>query len=175
MKNIFFPKIGWPDVSGMLVVGILGALIASGFGILHDEITYTLCPEYFTKLKFHQFSYADFGFPIRILVAEVGILASWWVGFLAGWFLGRLAFPKYHRQKSFRRCALGFLPILVLATLGGVLGFFLGGRHWLDWTETGKDLGVLDLPAFQVVASIHLGTYAGAALGLLLSLIWIRK
>ena len=85
----------------MLGYAGLGAVLAGLYGILHDEITYTISPEYFTRLKFYQFDYADFGLPPRVLVAEIGFLATWWVGFFAAWFLARLPFRRSHRDWRF--------------------------------------------------------------------------
>jgi hypothetical protein len=44
----------------MFGLAVMGALIAGAYGILHDQISYTISPEYFTKLKFEQFHYANF-------------------------------------------------------------------------------------------------------------------
>ena len=60
----------------MFGFAVTGALIAGAYGILHDQITYTISPEYFTKLKFEQFHYANFGLPRRVFVGEVGFLAT---------------------------------------------------------------------------------------------------
>ena len=72
----------------MLGYALMGALIAGLYGVVHDQITYSMSPEYFTRVKFFQFHYADFGLPPRSFVAEIGFLATWWVGLIAGWFLG---------------------------------------------------------------------------------------
>ena len=47
----------------MLGIAALGAVLAGCYGALHDQISYTISPEYFTKVKFEQFRYADFGWP----------------------------------------------------------------------------------------------------------------
>src|SRR3954468_17526608 len=73
----------------MVRITVLGALAAAAYGALHDQISYAISPEYFTKMKFRQFSYANFGWPPRLFAAEVGFLATWWVGLVAGWFLAR--------------------------------------------------------------------------------------
>lgn len=74
----------------ILLVACCGSLFAGIYGILHDQVTYTLAPEYFTRFKFTQFSYANFGLSDRLFVAIIGVLATWWVGFVAAWFLARV-------------------------------------------------------------------------------------
>jgi hypothetical protein len=79
----------------MFGISLLGAVIAGLYGAVHDQISYSISPEYFTKMKFEQFSYADFGFPPRVCASEVGFLATWWVGLFAGWYVDE---EKMHRS-----------------------------------------------------------------------------
>jgi hypothetical protein len=55
----------------------VGSLLAGFYGILHDQVTYSISNEYFTRLKFPQFHYANFGLSHRVFVAEIGFLATW--------------------------------------------------------------------------------------------------
>ncbi len=76
MRNILIPKFRLSQMPAMLGYATLGALFAGLYGVVHDEITHSISPEYFTRLKFLQFHYADFGFPPRVFVAEIGFLAT---------------------------------------------------------------------------------------------------
>src|SRR5262245_32181747 len=87
--NLLYPKFPVRRLPTMIGIAMLGAVIAGPYGAVHDQISYAISPEYFTKLKFRQFSYANFGWPPQLFAAEVGFLATWWVGLLAGWFLAR--------------------------------------------------------------------------------------
>jgi hypothetical protein len=93
--NFLYPRLRASWLPIMLAHALLGAALAGLYGIVHDQITYTISPEYFARLKFAQFHYADFGLPPRIFVAEIGFLAAWWVGFLAGWFVARITVPAF--------------------------------------------------------------------------------
>src|SRR5438309_3164333 len=75
-------------------IAFLGVAVAGGYGIVHDQISYTVSPEYFTHIKFAQFAAVNFGWPDRVFVAEIGFLASWWVGLVAGWLLARLGLAE---------------------------------------------------------------------------------
>ncbi|MCP5531945.1 MAG: hypothetical protein H7A49_00645 [Akkermansiaceae bacterium] len=163
-----YPKLPPREISSCLTSAALGALVAGVYGIVHDQITYTLSPEYFTKFKFGQFAWADLGFPVRVFVAEIGFLATWWVGFIAGWFLGRVALKHgSHRQ---RRVATGIAWIIGFAISGAVLGalchmtFPDGPKAWAD----GIDLE--ETRRFLLVGWIHTGGYAGALIGLVFAL-----
>jgi hypothetical protein len=102
-----------------ILVAIIGGLIAGAYGIVHDQVTYTIAPEYFTKLKFHQFHYADFGLGNRIFAATIGFLATWWVGAIAAWLLARRLNPdRFHSAVSdtFSGCGAARMLITPIGT-----------------------------------------------------------
>ena len=51
---------------------LLAVATAGLFGALHDQISYTVAPEYFTRFKFIQFDLLDERVPERLRVAAVG-------------------------------------------------------------------------------------------------------
>jgi len=171
------PRLHQQDLSFLAGSAVAGALAAGLYGILHDQITYTLSPDYFTCLKFIQFSYADFGWPVRCLVAEIGFLASWWVGLMGGWFLARLALPGRSRPAATRLVAQGIGIILLSAALTATTGWLTvrsGAVPLESWQTTAVSLGVQDIPHFTETAWIHNGSYLGAVIGLILSLLYLK-
>lgn len=89
--SFLIPRIPLRVLPRLLLLSLLGAVIAGIYGVVHDQVTFSLAPEYFTKFKFDQFAYANPGGGERNFVALIGLLATWWVGLAAGWFLGRSA------------------------------------------------------------------------------------
>lgn len=177
--NIFYPRIRGSWLPTMLGYAVLGALLAGGYGIVHDQITYTISPEYFTRLKFRQFHYADFGLPPRIFVAEIGFLATWWVGFIAGWFVGRTTVPAFPPAMAFRHSWRGFLIILACAFVASDVGYILGLRGSAGdlsaWQDFAIGRGILDLPGFVRVAYIHNASYLGGLIGLIIAILHLRR
>ena len=166
MKFLLFPAANWHVLRKAALLALAGALIAGGFGILHDQVTFTISPEYFTRMKFDQFHAADFGFPRRVFVAEIGFLAIWWVGLIAAWFLARIALPKF--ESPGMRVISAMAIIVGITILFGIAGYFVGPSLFgnrPDWREALATMGVTDTTAFNRVAAIHLGSYAGALLG----------
>lgn len=171
-RSLFIPNIAWPTLRRALMLALFGALAAGGFGILHDQITYTLSPEYFTQMKFEQFRGADFGFPDRIFVAEIGFLATWWVGWIAAWFLARIAIPRFANPE--KQVVRAIIAIMGVTLAFGVLGYFLGPTvcaKRFEWDSALESMAVRDMRAFYQVAGIHLGSYAGAILGWILMMV----
>ncbi len=120
--NLLYPKLHLKHIPGILGHAALGAVIAAVYGIVHDQITYSISPEYFTRLKFIQFHYADFGLPRRVFVAEVGVLATWWAGFIAGWFIARKTVRCFPPKIAMQRSLEGFGVILLATLLASEIG-----------------------------------------------------
>ncbi|MEO5912947.1 MAG: hypothetical protein ABIS50_01855 [Luteolibacter sp.] len=154
-------------------LALAGTLIAGTFGIIHDQITYTISPEYFTRMKFDQFHAWDFGFPRRVFVAEIGFLATWWVGLIAAWFLARVALRKFQfPAKSVMRTMASIVGFVVLL---GVAAYFTGPSLLADrsgWRESLESIRVIDQVAFNRVAAIHLASYGGALIGWIAAMAW---
>jgi len=49
--NFFFPQFDFKLFPRMLAIACVGAVVAGGYGILHDQVIYTISPEYFPRLK----------------------------------------------------------------------------------------------------------------------------
>jgi hypothetical protein len=66
------------------------------YGSIHNQVTYTISTEYFTKFKYDQFGfYPEWFGGHRNTVAIIGFFASWWMGLITGTVLGiiGLIFP----------------------------------------------------------------------------------
>ena len=169
--NPFYPTLPASQWKRMATIAVTGSLLAGLYGAAHDQLSYTLSPEYFTKLKAPQFWYADFGWPPRVFAAEVGFLAGWGVGLIAGWLLARVglaALPDEIRRRAMWRA---FAIIAGVTLFGGSVGLLLGYWRTLSsheaWNEWQELLRLEDLRGFVLVAYLHGGSYAGALLGLL--------
>jgi hypothetical protein len=178
--NIFYPNLRWRWLLPMLGYALLGSLLAGVYGIIHDQITYSISPEYFTRLKFSQFHYADFGFPPRVFVAEIGFLATWWVGFVAGWFVARIAVPAFPPRTALCHASRAFLTILAFALTASIIGYLLGllrrsNSDFSSWEGFATKRGILDLPNFGRVAYIHNASYLGGLVGLVAAIVGLRR
>jgi hypothetical protein len=176
MLKYLVPQIALAELSAMFGVAFVGAVLAGGYGIVHDEITYTISPEYFTKLKFAQFHYADSGLGERFFVATIGFLATSWVGFAAGWFLARWLIPNQPRTRAYRQIGQGFGCILAFGVSFAALGYGYGlwrgpEGDYSRWAQTLQLLRIADNWSFVRVAYIHNAGYLGGTVGLVVALL----
>ena len=180
MLQYLIPRFPLRDLRPMLLVSLCGAMVAGGYGIVHDQITYSISTEYFTKLKFDQFRYADWGLGDRVFAGVIGFLASWWVGAIAAWFAARWHLPYRNRSIAMRQIRRSFLLVgcvaITSATIGWAYGLWLGPRaDYSSWDDVFSQLGIEQHWAFVRVAYIHNASYLGSLLGLLLALLVLRR
>lgn len=171
------PVINKKQFSEAIKIAITGAFIAGLYGVIHDQVTYTISNEYFTKLKFQQFSYIDFGLPDRLKVFFIGFLATWWVGFFSGWFVSRLLLGN-KTDRVFLRSLGYFKIILTAAFCGSLCGFILAIFHddnYSSWLTYEKFYKINDISSFVKVAYIHNCGNAGGLAGLIVSLVLIKR
>jgi hypothetical protein len=147
-------------------------LIAGLYGALHDQFSFTIAPEYFTKFKYGQFGFDPQWFGgHRPTVAVIGFLATWWVGLFIGLFLGGTALLQPDRVQMRKAIQRGAVITLATAASCALLGLCYG---WfvLNGAPTGWHLptDVLDTQAFLMVGSMHNCSYGGGVLGLILAL-----
>lgn len=150
---------------------VLACLLAGLYGALHNQISYTIAPEYFHAFKFEQFVMPG-AFRNRLGAALVGILASWWMGVIAG--MPILIASIFHpgvigMVTGFLRAALAMTGVTLLTGLCALLASFaLIGPETLPWWALQRELE--DPVAFARAGTMHNFCYIGAALGLLAGL-----
>ena len=179
MRKLLIPQISRSDLPPIIGVALLGGLIGGAYGIIHDQVTYAISPEYFTKLKFPQFQYADFGLGDSVFVSTIGFLATWWVGLIGAWFLARRLIPNQPRDTAYRQICAGIIVIFLFGLSFGVCGYALGlwrgpTADYSSWNAAFHRFHVSDKWAFVRVGYIHNAGYIGGLLGLIVALTTIR-
>ena len=163
---------------GVFTATTIIAIILSGlYGIVHDQVTYSISPEYFTKFKYQQFGIepARFGSD-RQVVAIIGFLASWWMGIFIGILLG-LTGLIFNSYKIMRKAIINGIKVTLLTTiLFAILGF-LWGKFYLvkagvDWPLPD---GLVDKDHFIIVGSVHNFSYLGGIAGILFAIIYMVR
>ncbi len=161
----------------LLLIGTT-PIIAGIYGILHDQLTYTISPEYYTKFKFYQFGLMDMGneaiFPNpRVEVAIVGFLATWWVGLPIGIILGLVGLIHKTRKQmklvTFKAILFAILVTFICGLVGLFYGKFYLSNENLDWWFPEN---LIDRKNFIAVGSMHNFGYLGGLIGLIVGIVY---
>ena len=151
-----------------LLLFVVACLLAGLYGMLHNQISYTVSPEYFTKFKFQQFN-VPAGIPDRIGAAIVGWNASWWMGIVIGIFL----IPFGLLIRGSRAYLFGMLKVfcVVLATtialgLVSLAIAFVTIDSDATGTVSRYNNEMADAAAFLRAGAMHNSSYAGGLVGI---------
>ncbi|MDF1656542.1 MAG: hypothetical protein P1U58_02950 [Verrucomicrobiales bacterium] len=162
------------------MITFVGAVIAGVYGVLHDQVTYSISPEYFTRFKFYQFAYAepDSESP-RVFAGIIGFLATWWVGAIIAWSIARVSMLRGKKLPPVRDFAIAFVIIFSVSFIIACFGWLYGqwrrstgyALEWLEWMDT---MSVQDSEAFMTVGYIHNSSYLGGVIGTVVAIIFLR-
>jgi hypothetical protein len=161
---------------GVFILLVLIAIAMSGlYGIIHNQISYTVSPEYFTKFKFRQFGLANSPLPERIRASMIGFLASWWMGIPIGILIGLTGFMHEGYRRMFKVSMWSFLVVVAFTLLFGLCGLLFG---WLQTRSINiADYqtvwfipdDVVDLRRFLCAGYMHNSSYLGGMLAILVA------
>ncbi|MEM1272856.1 MAG: hypothetical protein AAGF88_03510 [Pseudomonadota bacterium] len=144
---------------------LLAALAAALFGALHNQLSFTVGPDYFYVIKFPQFGIENM--PDRLAAAWVGVQASWWMGLFVGAPAFLFGLMTIARSNTYFAAGLGAIFLVVILTLGFAIMGLLAGMLFADHPlmdrfavpDTGNRIEILR------AALMHNASYLGGAVG----------
>jgi hypothetical protein len=162
----------------MIRITLLGGLVGGIYGFLHDLLTYSISSEYFSRMKFDQFSHVNIGLPPHLFAAQIGFIAAGAVGLAAGWFIARTTVPVWPARVALQKAMRAFLFMILIAVAAAVTGYVIGLQSHVGgllWNDLCESLGISNVPAFLQVALIHSAGYPGALVGLIVAILHLRR
>ena len=159
-----------------LILLVFAILIAGLCGVLHNQVSYTVSPEYFTKFKFRQFGFVDLPLPERVRASMVGFLASWWMGIPIGILVGTAGFMHPGPSRMFQVTIWSFALAIIFTLFFGLCGLFYGYlqtrtidlanyRNWFIPDD------VVNMRRFLCAGYMHNSSYLGGVLAVIVA--WI--
>lgn len=176
--HLIFPRIKHLHV--VLVYLFIGGILGGLYGAVHDQISYSISPEYFTHFKFAQFYYADWGWPNRAFVAVIGAIAVGTVGMIGGWLLTRIRFYSDNMAHAHKDIFIALFITLGIAALAGIIGLIAGYVRVLYFPFTEfigfeNQMTHTQLQKFAMVGYLHNAGYIGGLAGVIIAAIYLRK
>jgi len=160
-------------VFGLLM--LIAVPLAGGYGMIHNQISYTVSPEYFTKFKFHQFGLDGLDLPDRLRASLVGLRASWWMGIPIGLLVGLCGLIHEDARRMFRVSLQAFLVVIGFTLWFGLCGLGYGWLrtraidladyqgHWFIPPD------VVDLRRFLCAGYMHNSSYLGGMFAIMVA------
>jgi len=159
-----------------ILLSLIAILLAGLYGMVHNQISYTVSPEYFTKFKFKQFGLMNSAFPDRVRASIVGFQASWWMGIPIGYLVGVVGFIHQGHWRIFRISLWSFVVCVIFTLLFGLGGLFYGyvqtrAINPADYEGWYIPDGLVDLRRFLCAGYMHNSSYLGGTLAILVA--WV--
>jgi len=154
-----------------VLIVVVAVLVAGLYGIAHNQISYTVAPEYFTKFKFRQFGLVDTPLPERVRASMVGFLASWWMGIPIGLLVGAAGFIHRGAGRMLRVSLWSLLIAVAFTLLFGLVGLLYGYFQTASISMTEYrgwyiPEDVTDLRRFLCAGYMHNSSYLGGVLAI---------
>jgi hypothetical protein len=148
----------------------ISPLIAGLYGIMMDELAYTISEDFFTKFRFHHHNYPESAG--RYEVAVIGFKNNWRLGFFVGIPLTLIGIFHRNESKIFLYILKSFTITLIIAVFTALLGF-LAGTHFLTKEITNWNPENVSPPdLFIAIETMNNFGYMGATIGMLLAILW---
>jgi hypothetical protein len=149
---------------------MLTSIMAGLYGSIHNQVTYTISNEYFTKFKYDLFGlYPEWFGGHRNTVAIIGFSASWWTGLITGTILGIIGLIFPHPKGTYYGIRMSIFITVLVVLVFGFVGFIFG----LMAPASENDLAnipknVLEKEDFSLAGTVHNFSYLGGFCGLII-------
>ena len=160
----------------MPVLLVLGCFCAGLYGVLHDQLSYAVSHEYFTRFKFFQFNIPPH-LRGHVGAAIVGWSATWWMGIVIGVFIIPTGLIIRGTRAFFITTLKSFVVVTLTAAvigLGALLVSFFTIRESARPPFWYPD-GIIDKVSFARVGTMHNFSYLGGMIGIITGVIYLIR
>ncbi|SNR14481.1 hypothetical protein [Tenacibaculum jejuense] len=171
-----------------ILILIIAPFLGSIYGIVHDQITFSIAEEYYTKFKFFQFGLYNWGMGQNMGTSEtpevilnsprfgagiIGVLSTWWVGLISGIILGFTGLIHKDGNTMFRITLKAIIYTIIIAFLTGLIGFIYSKINVIENIPNWYlPKNVIHKKDFITVGTIHNFSYLGGLIGLIIGVIY---
>jgi len=155
----------------LILTVLITPILAGVYGIIHDELIYSISPEYFTKLKFPQFG-IDPDFSDRSGLLLSGWLSTWWAGLVIGIVLGSVGL-MHRTPRMLKIISESILLAFVIVFIVELIGLAFGGL-FLPERSAGIILSesLNNKKDFIAVTTMHGFSHVGGIAGLVAGILF---
>jgi hypothetical protein len=156
---------------------VTGCIIAGTYGVLHNQISYTVSPDYFHEFKYHQFGLNP-EIPGRIGASIVGWNAAWWMGIVIGIFIVPIGLVIPGAKRYFFGVLRSYAIVAVTAPIVGLTALAVAFQT-ISPASIGEIVrygNVISNPVeFARAETMHNFSYLGGLVGIISGIVWIVR
>lgn len=150
------------------------SIIAAIYGIVHNQFTYTISDEFFTKFMFEKFGFVEYGQETpRLTASIIGVLSCWWIGLILGFIFTCVGLfnktPSNMIKSIYSTVLVTFGIVILIGLIGFVYGF--SGLSSLN-SSCCFPLQIDNVKSFIAISSMHTFSYIGVIVGAFVGLLY---
>ncbi|UWY26378.1 hypothetical protein N4T20_11710 [Flavobacterium sp. TR2] len=155
----------------------LSIFIATLFGVLHNQFTYTISDEFFTEYLFEKFGFVEYGRNTpRLTASIIGVWSVWWIGLSAGFIFSFIGFFSGNTKEMIKSISTAIIIMLAVTIIIGLLGLCYGFLGFSSLESTCCfPLQIENVKNLIAVSEMHKFSYAGGAIGGIFGIFWHIK
>ena len=158
-------------IQAILII-IFSTIIASLFGAIHNQISYTVSSEFFKNFLFGIFGTNEWNIKNERLEASiVGIIGSYWVGLILG-IIYTIIFLFMKTENNLNNVKNAMLINIGFAFFGSLIAKF-----FIKYENSGVfiDFGTQNPQNYLEAAFMNTGSYFGGIVGIIVGIIYLLK
>lgn len=159
----------------IILIIILSIVIASLFGAIHNQISYSVSSEFFRNFLFGQFGIDELNIHNdRLAASIVGIIGSYWVGLILG-IIHSIIFIFLKTADNFKNIINAILINIGLAFIGSFISYIISKFFTVENSGVFIDFGIQNPQNYIEAAYMNTGSYFGGIFGLIIGIIYLFK
>jgi hypothetical protein len=148
---------------------ILAPVLASIYGFIHDQITFAISEEFFTKFRFNNYDMPEAWHP-RARAGMIGVMNAWKAGIPFGIILTFVGKIHQNTRKLLFYTIYAYILTFSLSFVFSMIAFYLPATPDITSVQQHMPENILDPEAFQRVVQMNNFGYVGGIIGMILGI-----
>ena len=170
----------------IILVALIASAIAGIYGVINDQITFTISSEYYTKYRFLQYNLVQVEGDSRIihprvLVVLIAFLSTWWFPLISGLIIIIFNLIQNTWKMLLKTSVLAMLISILITVFSAIIGFILGSLiisklpkyYFADWCFIPDKLN--DYENYITAGTMDVFNSFGGFLGLIVAIFYSYK
>ena len=170
----------------LILVALIASAIAVIYGVINDQITFTISSEYYTKYRFLQYNLVQVEGDSRIihprvLVVLIAFLSTWWFPLISGLIIVIFNLIQNTWKMLLKTSVLAMLISILITVFSAIIGFILGSLiisklpkyYFADWCFIPDKLN--DYENYITAGTMDVFNSFGGFLGLIVAIFYSYK
>ena len=170
----------------LILVALIASAIAGIYGVINDQITFSISSEYYTKYRFLQYNLVQVEGDSRIihprvLVVLIAFLSTWWFPLISGLIIVIFNLIQNTWKMLLKTSVLAMLISILITVFSAIIGFILGSLiisklpkyYFADWCFIPDKLN--DYENYITAGTMDVFNSFGGFLGLIVAIFYSYK